>query len=1127
MFLNYASFQSASIKIIQNELLKIILGFYQEMSSLLVLLHVPVWLTIFQISTEVTLPFQCPHQSHKHMRSHWYCKNNLKHEYICLIDTERASSTELCVKTLDYAPPGQNYVWTGGFRNLDCKNHTFQPYALWQNESEKCLFEKSHCIDEGQTVFHSGTTETDSSCRCDHTRYYSFVSPTEHGEYCEPSKEDCSCYIKQCAYNEQLNSDYECINSLSEDYSSLTIDASINTTGVVVLSTFRENTRRNVKWSSFNVGVFIMIMIILFLIGGITFCWFLQKQTENYAELELPEPIVTVGPSRPIVKAGTATTEINESKPANNDQYIHTEISENSVSSTKRCFADIKVIGSLPVIFPASVTYTMDIGHTVSIVYLIVSDLDTQISLKRKSNVGDKFFVCCPMKTETLEYADGKFKYFVKICSLKTNKPGIYFCDATNVVGTRSSKQQITVTYTSALPVIFPASITYTLDIGHTVSIVYLIVSDLDTQIVLKRKNNVGEKFVVCCPVKTDTLEYVDGNFKKYFLTICSLKTNKPGIYFCDATNVVGTRTSKQQITVTYANEIMASLDIGSTTSNVAFICTEEYLHDERKIYTTRMHTGEKMIQPTCLLIKNANQKTLFGNDAKTEYEDCLTWDDSTNNSFFEGFRAKLCKQKDMLEKSRIEDVTGRIKMCTSEIFKHIIIHLKEMTIHEIKERHINVKEDSILWILTLPAEWYTREKDFFFTCCEKAGIQNSKLLMLCESKAAFIYCQSLEGKRNTPMLNCGMQHLIVDIGGGTSQLSVLQPVDANELKEQHPSAVLPCAGDTLDKDIMYFFGKIVGDRVVDDLKKKASCYNDIQKEFESAKMQHASNVPWARFSLPVDILNKLCVQLHNETFVEMLCKHPKVNMDIEHLTDEKKKETISLKGGKFFIGKDYLSELYQKVIDVISSEIINYLKRYSLTSITSIVLVGGLSNCRLVRQAIEKAFPKKKIFLADDSVFAVAKGAILFGCKPTIITTRITGYTYGRRIRPKFEQGVHNPKKKVKDDKGPDRCKDVFESFMSKNQIVPIGTTVKLVYFTVYPHKYVTIVLYMSEKDDPKYVDEEGCKKILEFNVKLSRPSKRRQYIDVECVFEYDKVTVKAVDKASGEIKSSYFQLY
>ncbi|XP_052078186.1 heat shock 70 kDa protein 12A-like isoform X3 [Mytilus californianus] len=1017
------SFQSASIKIIQNELLKIILGFYQEMSSLLVLLHVPVWLTIFQISTEVTLPFQCPHQSHKHMRSHWYCKNNLKHEYICLIDTERASSTELCVKTLDYAPPGQNYVWTGGFRNLDCKNHTFQPYALWQNESEKCLFEKSHCIDEGQTVFHSGTTETDSSCRCDHTRYYSFVSPTEHGEYCEPSKEDCSCYIKQCAYNEQLNSDYECINSLSEDYSSLTIDASINTTGVVVLSTFRENTRRNVKWSSFNVGVFIMIMIILFLIGGITFCWFLQKQTENYAELELPEPIVTVGPSRPIVKAGTATTEINESKPANNDQYIHTEISENSVSSTKRCFADIKVIGSLPVIFPASITYTLDIGHTVSIVYLIVSDLDTQI--------------------------------------------------------------------------------------------------------VLKRKNNVGEKFVVCCPVKTDTLEYVDGNFKKYFLTICSLKTNKPGIYFCDATNVVGTRTSKQQITVTYANEIMASLDIGSTTSNVAFICTEEYLHDERKIYTTRMHTGEKMIQPTCLLIKNANQKTLFGNDAKTEYEDCLTWDDSTNNSFFEGFRAKLCKQKDMLEKSRIEDVTGRIKMCTSEIFKHIIIHLKEMTIHEIKERHINVKEDSILWILTLPAEWYTREKDFFFTCCEKAGIQNSKLLMLCESKAAFIYCQSLEGKRNTPMLNCGMQHLIVDIGGGTSQLSVLQPVDANELKEQHPSAVLPCAGDTLDKDIMYFFGKIVGDRVVDDLKKKASCYNDIQKEFESAKMQHASNVPWARFSLPVDILNKLCVQLHNETFVEMLCKHPKVNMDIEHLTDEKKKETISLKGGKFFIGKDYLSELYQKVIDVISSEIINYLKRYSLTSITSIVLVGGLSNCRLVRQAIEKAFPKKKIFLADDSVFAVAKGAILFGCKPTIITTRITGYTYGRRIRPKFEQGVHNPKKKVKDDKGPDRCKDVFESFMSKNQIVPIGTTVKLVYFTVYPHKYVTIVLYMSEKDDPKYVDEEGCKKILEFNVKLSRPSKRRQYIDVECVFEYDKVTVKAVDKASGEIKSSYFQLY
>lgn len=91
----------------------------------------------------------------------------------------------------------------------------------------------------------------------------------------------------------------------------------------------------------------------------------------------------------------------------------------------------------------------MDIGHTVSIVYLIVSNLDTQISLKRKSNVADKFFVCCPMKTETLQYGDGKVKYFVTICSLKTKKPGIYFCDATNAAGTRSSKQQITVTYIS------------------------------------------------------------------------------------------------------------------------------------------------------------------------------------------------------------------------------------------------------------------------------------------------------------------------------------------------------------------------------------------------------------------------------------------------------------------------------------------------------------------------------------------------------------------------------------------------------------------------------------------------------------------------------------------------------
>lgn len=48
-------------------------------------------------------------------------------------------------------------------------------------------------------------TKEDRACRCDNTRNYSFIKTPRNLCFCLPTKEDCSCYLKQCLVNNTLS----------------------------------------------------------------------------------------------------------------------------------------------------------------------------------------------------------------------------------------------------------------------------------------------------------------------------------------------------------------------------------------------------------------------------------------------------------------------------------------------------------------------------------------------------------------------------------------------------------------------------------------------------------------------------------------------------------------------------------------------------------------------------------------------------------------------------------------------------------------------------------------------------------------------------------------------------------
>ncbi|XP_052076313.1 uncharacterized protein LOC127714293 isoform X2 [Mytilus californianus] len=107
---------------------------------------------------------------------------------------------------------GHKVVIVGGIQGVDCEHDIYQPFKYWTNGSSTCAFKKNPCNAEGQVIHDNGTTKTDRQCRCDYSKGYDFIKKPKYACYCESSKEDCSCYQKQCPYGFVLTPDYNCIH---------------------------------------------------------------------------------------------------------------------------------------------------------------------------------------------------------------------------------------------------------------------------------------------------------------------------------------------------------------------------------------------------------------------------------------------------------------------------------------------------------------------------------------------------------------------------------------------------------------------------------------------------------------------------------------------------------------------------------------------------------------------------------------------------------------------------------------------------------------------------------------------------------------------------------------------------
>ena len=235
---------------------------------------------------------------------------------------------------------------------------------------------------------------------------------------------------------------------------------------------------------------------------------------------------------------------------------------------------------------------------------------------------------------------------------------------------------------------------------------------------------------------------------------------------------------------------------------------------------------------------------------------------------------------------------------------------------------------------------------------------------------------------------------------------------------------------------------------------------------------------------------------------------------------------SLTLEADRIRLDQDLFRHFFQSSTEKIVSHVRELLGKEELSDISTLVLVGGYAESKLLQDAIRSSFNTITVIIPNQPCLAVLKGAVIFGHDPSVIAERVCRYTYGIRCCKEFDPKIHKESTKITTDDGGIRASDCFDVRCK------IGKNVKTNVFqpemSYFPTKAGQLTgvyhLYACPRANPVYVTEDDCFKIGEMTVdrsKMTGPLSDREILVALC-FGGTEITIKATKKQNGEVLSA-----
>jgi len=324
-----------------------------------------------------------------------------------------------------------------------------------------------------------------------------------------------------------------------------------------------------------------------------------------------------------------------------------------------------------------------------------------------------------------------------------------------------------------------------------------------------------------------------------------------------------------------------------------------------------------------------------------------------------------------------------------------------------------------------------------------KAGIASpeskEQLIIALEPEGGAIFCRERKMRDfadetgdagvSDVLTRPGQRYVMMDIGGGTLDITAHEILDDGNMKEIHQVTGGAYGGIYVEQKFKELLEYMFGIQKVREYGINFPAdWLRLMTDFEMKKRgRRALDNKDVRITLPRNFL-----EMVSEPTTSDLGSHFAKSCTLQDV-EIYKDEYLSL-------GPKTMKSLFDPVVKGIISHLEELLSKPALKSVSCLFMVGGFAESAILQEAVKTAFsPRFRVLVPNYAGIAVVQGATMFGQKPTVVSSRVMATTYGFDTNLPFDPKVH-PDEKKKKVEGNTWCKDVFDVIVREDDTVSIG---------------------------------------------------------------------------------------
>lgn len=576
----------------------------------------------------------------------------------------------------------------------------------------------------------------------------------------------------------------------------------------------------------------------------------------------------------------------------------------------------------------------------------------------------------------------------------------------------------------------------------------------------------------------------------------------------------------------------VVAIDFGTTYSGFAFAFNQR--KGEGGIHVNKAWGYDQgaatLKTPTSLLLRPDEKFDSFGYEAEEKYANFLHGEDR-EYLYFKHFKMTLHNTKKLDRNTKLVARNGK-SIDALLVFAHSMRYLKDQAIEIIRERTGDKQycEKDIQWVITVPAIWEPAAKQFMREAACEAGIVSKdapdQLLIALEPEAASIYCREMKMREfstekgdadiSDVFARPGSKYLVIDIGGGTLDVTAHEILANGNIKEIHKVTGGPYGGKKVNDEFVSLLEGYFGTATVETFRaENPADWLDVMNEFELKKRgRRAYEGEITRIRLP-------------RSFTVLISEHGGPDLAGRFARSCRTDDVQLARNEYLCLGPSAMKKLFEPVLNGIIKHLTQLLKDPALKELQFFFLVGGFAESFILQETIKKKFDQRcKILVPNKASIAVMQGAVMFGRKPNMVESRIMSTTYGFRTHHRFNSEV-DPIEKKEVIEGDNWCKDCFVVMVKENEEVKVEETRKFLDFSPLRASQTSVSFHFYNSTDPnaKYTTDDAVGpsigKVTVESPDISKGTDRK--IDVFITFGGTEIKATAVDRSSGNTATVY----